>query len=324
MENMQGKKVLITGGLGLVGSNLARRLVADGAKVTIFDKSAENIKNIEDIKDKVEIILGDISDSAKIEESVKEKDAIFLLAGQISVPVSMENPFLDLELNCKATLNVLEACRKHNPNAAIVFAGTIREAGPIKGTYAKEEQREDPTSLFDLHKLTSEKYLQIYNKVYGLKTTTLRFSNIFGVGVYNTDPHASVINHFVKKALIDKKLQVYGDGGPLRDYNYVENIVDACIAVAESENTNGEFYVTGSGQGRNFKQFLDELQKILEKEYGIELEIEKVPTPEVVAKTVQGDVIADYSKLNKATGWFPRISFEEGLRKVVEFYREVV
>ena len=314
------KTVLITGGLGLTGSNLARRLVSLGAKVSIYTKSLRHEANIKDIKERVEIILGDISDKNKIQQAVLNKDFIFLLAGQTSVPISMENPFLDLELNARATLNVLEACKEFNKEANIIFAGTIREAGQIENTYAREKQREDPTSIFDLHKLTSEKYLQIYNKVYGLKTVTLRFSNIFGMGQVETDPHVSVINHFVKKAIIDKELQVYGNGGPLRDYNYVENIVDACLIASTTPKAWGNVYITGSGEGRNFKQFLDSLKEILKKEYNIDIEITKVPTPEIISKTVQGDVIADYYKFMGDTGWKPKISFQEGLKKTVEFY----
>src|SRR3989344_1215287 len=165
-SSFNGKSVLITGGFGLTGNNLARRLVSLGAKVTLLTKSLRNENNVEDINKAVGVILGDIVDYGFIERVVIEKDYIFLLAGQTSVPKSMEDPFLDLEVNCKATLNVLESCRKNNPNVKIVFAGTVREVGPIKGSILREEFRENPVSLFDLHKLTSEKYLQIYHRIY--------------------------------------------------------------------------------------------------------------------------------------------------------------
>jgi len=315
-----GKKVLITGGFGFTGSNLARRLVNCGAEVSLLKRESDDKKNVEDIINKVKIIAGDVRDYEKIEESIKEKDYIFHLASQSSVPVSMENPFLDLDTNCKATLNLLESCRKINKNAKIIFAGTIREAGQIEGTYANEEQREFPTSIVDLHKLASEKYLQIYHKVYGLNTTTLRFSNIFGPGQYVTHPHKSVINHIIKKVLSDKKIEVYGDGGPLRDYNYVENVVDACLNAAQSPNTAGGYYIIGSGEGNTFKDFLEKLKKLVMEMYGFSIEIKKIETPEIISKTSQGSVIADYKKFNKATGWMPKINFENGIRKTADFY----
>ncbi len=320
LKSMKGEKVLITGGIGLVGSNVARKCLELGAEVTIFNKNFDKIKNIEDIKSRVKIIRGDIMDYEKIEESIFGMDYIFLFAGQVSHLKSMKNPFLDLNANCKATLNVLESCRKHNPDAKIIFSGTVREAGVISGKYVDETQREEPTSIYGLHKLTSEKYLQIYNKVYGLKTTTLRLTNVFGIGTYNTNAERSVINHFIKRALKEKKLDVYGDGGPLRDYNYVENVAEAFVCAAQSEKTNGEFYILGSGQGKTFIDFLDKLKNEIKNTLGFEIEINKIPVPEAVEKTVQGDVIADYSKLKDATGWQPKISFEEGIRKTIEFY----
>lgn len=290
-NNFYQKKVLITGALSLIGSHLAKRLVEYGAEVTSFTRAS-----------------GDIRDYEKIDSLIQDKDIIFHLAGQSSVPVSMEDPFLDLDTNCKATLNILEACKKYNRRAKIVFSGTIRAA--------------DPTSIFDLHKFTSEKYLQIYHNVYGLPTTTLRLSNVFGDGIDKTDPHRSVINHIVKKALLEKSLDIYGNGGPLRDYNYVENVVEACLLAAQSGKTKGEYYIIGSGEGRSFKEVLETLQKMVKEMYGFVIEVKKIPTPELIKKTVQGDVIVDYTKFNQATGWRPKVSFEEGLSRTIEFYKK--
>jgi UDP-glucose 4-epimerase len=314
-----GKKVLVTGGFGLVGSNLARRLVSLGANVSLFVRNMNDSQNVEDVKDKVEMIKGDVRDYSGVESVVRGKDYIFHMAGQSSVVVSMEDPFLDLDVNARGTLNILEACRKHNKNARIVAAGTVRQVGIVDDKNLREGIRENPTSLFDLHKLVSEKYLEIYHKVYGLATTTLRFSNVYGEGQKNTDVHRSMINYIVKKGLSEKKLQVYGDGGPLRDYNHVENIVDACLAAVLSENTKGKHYVLGSGESKTFKDFLDSLVKLAEGK-DIRIDVEKIETPEMVSKTVQGDVIIDSSKFREDSGWEPNINFEEGLRRVLDYY----
>jgi len=324
IESIENKKSLITGGLGLVGNNLARTLVHNGVIVSVLSKSLKNIQNISDIKDKIELIKGDVADYELIKKYAKDKEYIFHLAGQSSVPKSMENPMLDLQANCMSTLNILEVCRKYNRTAKIVFSGTVRESGPIKSKYADGNHRENPTSIFDLHKLTSEKYLKIYSKSYGLKTTTLRFSNIFGDVQYDTDPNISVINHFIKMAIKNRKLQVYGDGGPLRDHNYVDNVVDALMLAAQTNKTDGKHYVLGSGEGNSFFDFLIRLKHILEKEHGIKIEIKQVPTPEVVQKTAQGDVIVDFSQLNEDTGYNPRVTFDEGLNKTIEFYKNML
>jgi len=322
IPELQGN-VLITGGLGLVGSNLARRLANQGVNVTILTPSLKNINNLQDIKDKVSIIQGEVQDFNKIQELVKDKQHVFHLAGVGSHKSSMDNPFLDLDIHVKGTLNILEACRKHSENANIVFSGTIRQAGVIENTYAKEEQYELPVSNYDAHRLLAEKHLRIYNKMYGLPTTTLRLSNIFGDGQYNTDITLSPINHITKQAVLGNTLKIYGDGGPLRDYNYVGNIVDALIVAADSKNTKGEFYITGSGQGKNFKQFMETLSRLIEGLYGRTVIIEKIAPPEGFEKTAQQDVIADYSKFNKATGWVPRVSFEEGLKRTIEYYKKI-
>jgi UDP-glucose 4-epimerase len=319
-SNFNNKKALITGGLGLTGSHLARKLVSLGSIVTILTRSLNDIKNIYDIKDKVEIIIGDIRDLETINKAIIKKDFIFHLASQSSVQISMENPFLDLDTNYKATLNILESCRKNNLKAIIVYAGTIREAGKIKEILANENQREDPTSVFDLHKLASEKLLKIYSNICNLNTTSLRFPNIFGEGQYNTDPHRSVINHIVKKAVNDKFLEIYGDGGPLRDYCHVSNIVDAILISAQSKITKGEYYIIGSGEGRTFKDFIDSLKTILKDYHNLELIIKKIPTPIMIDKTAQGNITADISKFNQATNWKPAVSFDEGLKRTIKFY----
>jgi UDP-glucose 4-epimerase len=322
-NNFFGKNALITGGLGLTGSNLARRLVEYGANVSLYNSTLTNEKNVADIRDKVDIIVGDISDYEKVESAILDRDIVFHLAGQSSVSDSMAFPYLDLNVNCKGTLNVLESCKEYNGLAKIVFAGTVREVGPMIG-HVKEDQRENPVSIFDLHKLTCEKYMEIYHKIYGMATTTLRFSNIYGEGQFYTDPDRNVINHYVKKALSDRVLNVYGDGGPLRDYNHVSNIVDACLNAASSDYTNGKYYVLGSGESKTFKNFIDILQKILKEEHSIEIEINKVDMPNVIAKTVQGNVIVDSSRFEEDTGWRPKINFEEGLRRVLDFYKNQI
>ena len=316
---MDGKNVLITGGLGLVGSALTRKLVELGNNVTIFTRSQKNLLNIEKIVDSVNIIVADIRDSDAISEAIKEKDFIFHLAGQGSHIDSMNDPYLDLDTNCKATLYILEACKKYNLNVKIVYAGTVREAGPIKGLSAREDQKESPTSIFDIHKLTSEKYMQIYYAAYGINTTTLRLTNVYGEGNHFTDPALCIVNYFVKKALTEGELEFYGDGGPLRDYIHVEDVVNAFISAAESPSTNGEYYIIGSGEGRNFMDFLETLKNKMKAE-NLSLKLNKITTPDIVEKIVQGNVIADYSKFKNATNWKSIISFEEGLQRTINFY----
>tara|TARA_B100000959_G_C14989293_1_gene627028 strand:- start:3666 stop:4700 length:1035 start_codon:yes stop_codon:yes gene_type:complete len=320
--SLENKNILITGGLGFLGSNLAHRCLEYGGNVTLFNKSLNHERNISDIKDKVEIVIGDVRDSKKIDEVVNNKDYIFHFASQISHIVSMENPKLDVDINCNGTLNILESCKKYNPSAIIVFAGTVTQAGVIVNLPASEMQGDFPLSIYEANKLVCEKYLYIYHKVYGLKTVSLRFANIFGERQEVNSPKRGVLNHMIKRAMIGEPITVYGDGKFIRDYNYIQNIVDATLLAVNTDQTNGDYYIVGSGIGKTFKEMVEAVNNTVEKKTGKSTKIVFTPFPEDEKRIDSGDFIADYTKFNEATGWRPRISFEEGLEKTVLFYKD--
>jgi len=322
LPNMGGKEILITGGLGFIGSNIALRCVENNANVTLFDSKVDDLKNIKEIKGKVKIVKGDILDFDFIKELVKRKDVIFHLAAQTSHIVSMENPWLDIDVNCKGSINILEACRKNNPNVRIVFASTVTAAGVPKVTPVNEELQEFPVSIYDANKLIIERYMKLYYKNFGLKTTVLRLANVFGERQQLTNPKRGILNYMIGRVMLQEPIIVYGDGSFIRDYTYVQNFVDAFLLVAISENTIGEFYILGSGNGMTFKEMVAKVNENVKDIIGNGTEIKNVPFPEGEKKIDSGDFIADYSKLKKATGWYPRVSFEEGLKRTVLFYKE--
>ena len=319
--SFNNKNILITGGLGFLGSNLAHRCLEYGGKVTLFSRSQKHFINICNIKDSVEIVTGDVRDSEKIEEVTKKKDYIFHFASQISHIVSMENPKLDVDVNCNGTLNILESCKRYNPSANIVFAGTVTQAGAINNLPASEMERDFPLSIYEANKLVCEKYLYIYHKVYGLKTVSLRFANIFGERQDINNPRRGVLNHMIKRAMVGEPITVYGDGKFIRDYNYIQNIVDATLSAVNTDRTNGDYYIVGSGVGKTFKEMVEAVNSAVEKNTGKSTKIVFTPFPQDEKRIDSGDFIADYTKFNKTTGWFPRISFEEGLEKTVLFYK---
>jgi UDP-glucose 4-epimerase len=323
MEELNKLKgnVLITGGLGFIGSNLAHSLV-DSANVTLFTKSTNKLRNIKEIQDKVEIIQGDITDTKKVESIVKDKDHIFHFAGQNDHILSLENPLLDVDINCKGTLNILESARKFSENANIIFSSTESVVGKIAKLPASEDQQENPLSLYEVHKLTGEKYLYIYNKVYGLNTTTLRFANVFGERQTMKVTNRGILNQMIRRTFLGEPITVYGDGSFIRDYSYIKNFIDACILAALSPNTNGEVYMMGSGKGLSFKDMVTKINETVKDLTGKSTEIKNVPFPETEKKIDRGDIIIDYSKFNKATGWFPKVSFEEGLKRTILFYKD--
>lgn len=321
---MKGKKVLITGGAGFIGSNLVRRLLEEGVEVSIFVLPGENLENIQDIKSKIEnkinIIGGDLTEKKDVEQAIQDKDYLFHFAWQTELKKSMAEPKKDIQNDIIGIINILEICREHNPNIKIIFASSVTVIGETEEISPKEEHREDPISIYEINKLAAEKYLQMYYKIYGLKTCTLRLSNVFGERQRIDNPNRGVLNFMIGRALRGEKITVYGEGDFVRDYCYVQNYIDAFILAALSDKTNGEFFVLGSGQGMTFKEAVTKIKNIVEEITTKKVIIEHVPFPEGEHSINKRNFISDYNKFKEATGWQPRILFEEGLRRTIEFY----
>ena len=317
---MKNKKILVTGGCGFIGSNLARRLIKEGAKVSLFIKEKENKENIKDIENQLEIIEGNLLNKEVVEKSIKDKDYLFHFAWQTDLKKSMANPKEDVENDLIGLINILESCKKENHKIKIIFASTVTVIGETDELSPTEKHRESPISTYEINKLTAEKYLQMYYKIYGIKTCVLRLSNVFGEGQKIDNLNRGVLNFMVGRALRGEELTVYGEGDFIRDYNYIQNYIDAFVLAAESEKTNGEVFVLGSGEGKTFQEVVEKIKEIFEEDYGKEVEITYVDFPEGTHKINKRNFEADYRKFNKATGWVPEISFENGLKKTVKFY----
>ncbi len=320
IPSLEGKRVLVTGGCGFLGSNLARRLVKDNSKVTLFVRPGKDKENIKDFENKVDIIEGDILNLKDVETTIKDKDYIFHLAWQTDLKKSMLQPIEDLKTDCIGLLNILESCKIHNKNVKIIFASTTTVIGVTDKIPASENQGTNPLSIYEANKLLGEKYLYIYSKIHGLKTTVLRLSNVFGEGQKIDNPSRGVLNFMIGKTLRNEPLTVYGTGNFIRDYCYVQNYVDAFILAAATENTNGEAYVLGSGNGLTFNEMVEKIKRITEELTGKKIEITHIPWPDEDNPINKRNFIADYGKFNRATGWYPRISFEEGLMRTIEYY----
>ena len=317
---MKDKKVLITGGAGFIGSNLARRLLRLGAEVTIFKRVEDTEENISDIKEKVNIIEGDLTNEEDVLNAIKDKNYLFHFAWQTDLKKSMANPKEDIQSDLLGLINILEICKEQNKNIKIIFPSTVTVIGETDEISPKEEHREDPISTYEINKLSAEKYLQMYYEIYGIKSCVLRLPNVFGEGQKIDNPNRGVLNFMIGRALRGEELTVYGKGDFIRDYNYIQNYIDAFVLAALSEKTNGEFYVVGSGQGKTFNEVVEKIKEIFEENYKKEVKITYVDFPEGTHKIDKINFIADFSKFNKATGWVPKICFEEGLKKTIEFY----
>ena len=318
--SFQGKNVLITGGMGFIGSNLARRLLADGARVTLLDSMLDeygaNTFNVKDIKDDITINFSDMRDEHSLRYLVKGQDYIFNLAGQVSHQDSMHQPFLDMEVNTRAQLTLLEVCRNYNPNAVIVFAGTRQIYGKPQYLPVDEKHPLLPPDVNGINKLAAEYYHRLYTKVYDLPTVCLRLTNTYGPHQLIKNARQGVVGWFANRAVTGNTIKLYGTGEQIRDFSYVDDTVDAMCKVALEPKAYGDVFNL-SGEKASLKYVAEKMI-----EYAGQGNLEIVPFPEERKKIDIGDFYGDSSKLETVTGWKSMVSLDMGLKKMIEYYME--
>jgi UDP-glucose 4-epimerase len=316
----RGRKVMITGGLGFLGSSLAIALVDLGARVVLVDALLPlyggNYYNIEGIKDRVEVHIADIRDSEAMDRLVQGQDTIFNLAAQVSHLDSMTDPLLDLDINARGNLVLLEACRRFNPIVKVVYAGTRGQYGRPVETPVREGHPMRPTDFYGVDKAAAEQYHFLYNKVCGLRAASLRINNTYGPRHQMKHAKYGTLNWLIRLAMEGRSIRVYGDGSQLRDYNYVDDVTEAFLLVGARSEADGEAFNLGSGQPI---RFLDLVKVIIETVGNGSYEC--VPWPQERLAIEVGDYVADYSKIYRLLGWSPKVSLAEGLARTVEFYR---
>jgi len=320
VERYRGAHVLVTGALGFIGSQIARRLVQLGAEVTGIDSSqpgsGANPFNLEGIRDQMRFVPADQRDAEALRELVADQHVIFNLAGQVSHLDSMRDPLTDLELNCRAHLTLLEACRAVNPRARIVFASTRQVYGRPDYVPVDERHPLRPTDVNGIHKLAAEQYHLLYYRVYGIRTTALRLTNTYGPGMLVRTDRQTFLGWFIRQALDGETIRIFGDGTQLRDFTFVDDAVDAFLLAGVTDAVVGDvFNVGGIGPASlyNVARLLVELAG----RGGIEL----VPFPPEKKAIDVGSVYNDDTRLRRATGWTPKVDLREGLTRTLEFYR---
>jgi len=322
MENYyKNKNVLITGGLGFIGSNLAHKLLELGANIKIIDNLnplyGGNLFNILGKEKEIEIVINDMRDANVIRPLIEKSDIIFHLAAQVSYIDSLNIPFEDLDLNARATLNILETCRKYNPKAKIIFSSSRMVYGKVEKPVVTENCDTNPLSLYGIHKLTSEKYLLMYYKDFGIPCSILRLTNPYGPRQQIKHSKYSLVGWFIRQAMENKVIKIYGDGLQLRDYIYVDDIVDAMIKCAENEKAIGETINIGSGTSSRFSDMVQSVVSCVKSGC-----VEYIPWPKDYEKIETGDITVDISKLQELTGWKPNVLLEEGIKLTYEYYKK--
>lgn len=324
MKQYQEKRVLITGGLGFIGSNLAHALVAQGAKVTLVDslipQYGGNPFNIEDIRDKVNINVCDVRDSFAMDYLLQDKDFLFNLAGQTSHLDSMTDPQTDLEINAAAQLSILEACRKSNPNIKIVFASTRQLYGKPDYLPVDEKHPVRPVDVNGINKLAGEWYHLLYNNVYGIRACALRLTNTYGPGMRVKDARQTFLGIWVRLLIEGKPIKVFGDGLQLRDFNYVDDCVEALLLAGASDQASGKIYNLGNTEVVGLKAVAEMMEEIGEK-MNLASTYELIPFPPERKAIDIGDYYSDFSLITNDLGWQPKIDLREGLQKTLAYYQ---
>ncbi len=314
-----GKRVLITGGLGFIGSSLAIELVESGADVTVVDSMipayGANLFNVEPVRDRLHINYSDIRDRYSLEHLVSEKDHIFNLAGQLSHIDSMRDPMTDLEINCAAQLSLLECLRRINPEIKVVFGSTRQIYGRPQYLPVDEDHPIRPVDVNGINKWASESFFRLYHEVHGIASVSVRLTNTYGPRMDLRSNTKGFLGIFVRRALQGERIDVFGTGEQKRDFNYVDDVVEALLRAGQTEEVYGRALNLGHPRPYSLNELVEILAGLADFTYA------RKEWPEDRKKIDVGDYYGDYSQFRKATGWEPQVDLAEGLEKTVDFFR---
>lgn len=314
----KGKKIVVTGGAGFIGSHLVRKLVSYGAKVTIldvfFEDQGANMFNLKGLASRIKLVRGDIRDIKCLSKVLPNTDVIFNLAGTLSHVDSMNNPWKDLEINTTAQIGILEFCRLNLPNVRIIYAGTRNQYGHAQYLPVDEKHPMIPTDVNGINKQAGEQYHLLYYRNFGIKTCSIRVTNTYGPGHQMKHPRQGVLNWFIRQLIDGNTIELFGTGDQVRDINYVDDVVNAFLLAGKSNKVWGNAYNIG-GNPMSLKDFVKlSIESLGYGKYKI------IDMPSDRKKVEIGDFIADYSKFNKDTKWVPKVHLSVGIKKTLDFY----
>jgi UDP-glucose 4-epimerase len=316
----EGCRVMVTGGLGFIGSNLAIRLVDLGAHVTLVDslipEYGGNLFNIAGIEGRVNVNISDVRDDHSMRYLVQGQDYLFNLAGQTSHLDSMQDPYTDLDINCRSQLSILEVCRKNNLQIKIVFASTRQIYGKPDYLPVDEKHLLRPVDVNGINKMAGEWYHILYNNVYGIRTCALRLTNTIGPRMRVKDARQTFLGIWIRLLIEGKPFEVWG-GEQLRDFTYVDDAVDAFLMAAASDESDGQIFNLGGDCVIDLKALADLLIQV---NGSGEYILHSYPADR---KRIDiGDYYADFSRIRSALGWEPKVPLREGLASTIAYYQQ--
>ncbi|MEO8054191.1 MAG: NAD-dependent epimerase/dehydratase family protein [Acidobacteriota bacterium] len=315
----RGSRVLVTGGAGFIGSNLAIALVELGARVAAVDAMIPgyggNRFNLEPVAGSVALEVADIRDAEAMARAVRGADIVFHLAGQMDHVLSLTDPFPDIDINIRGTTVLMEALKLHNPSARVVYTGTRGEYGSADSLPVSEDAPTNPRGLHEISNLAAAKIVTMYGHVHEIRGTVLRLSNIYGPRGQMRHSRYGVVNWFVRLALDGETLLVFGDGTILRDFLYVDDCVEAILLAASSDAAVGQVLNVGGGEPMTFREVAETLAALTGARW------EFAPFSAERKAQEPGDFYSDISKIGRVLGWRPRKTLREGLERTLGFYR---
>jgi UDP-glucose 4-epimerase len=321
VETFDAADVLVTGGLGFIGSSLARRLVALGARVTLVDslipEYGGNVFNVHDIRDRVTVNIADVRDPHAMANLVQGRRFLFNLAGQTSHLDSMTDPLTDLNINTAAQLYILEACRRHNPAVKIVFASTRQIYGRPRYLPVDEKHPIQPVDVNGVNKLAGESYHLLYNNIYKIRSCVLRLTNTYGPGMRVKDARQTFLGIWIRQLIEGRPIQIFGTGAQRRDFNFIDDVVDALLRAAASPASEGQVFNLGHTEHTTLRD-LAALLVDLHPEGRYEI----VPFPADREAIDIGDYYSDFGRIEAALGWRPQVRLREGVAQTLEYYKE--
>ena len=316
----RGRRVMVTGGLGFIGSNLARQLVDLGADVLLVDslipEYGGNLFNIAGIEDRLRVNVADVRQASTMSFLVRDREIIFNLAGQVSHIDSMKDPQTDLEINCRSQLTLLEACRQYNPATKVVYAGTRQIYGKPERLPVDETHLVRPTDINGINKAAGEYYHLVYNNVYGVRACSLRLTNVFGPRQLIKHDRQGFIGWFIRLALEGREIQIFGDGSQLRDFVFVDDAADAFLRAGATDACNGEVFNVGGAEPIAHRDLVEMLIEVAGSGT-----VRYVPWPEEKKRIDIGSFYTDSSRFMRTTGWSPSVDLRSGLARTLEYYR---
>jgi UDP-glucose 4-epimerase len=314
------RRVLVTGGLGFIGSTIARQLVDLGARVLLVDslipEYGGNLFNIHGIEDRVRVNIADVRQQSTMNYLVRDHEVIFNIAGQVSHIDSMQDPVTDLEINCRSQLFILEACRRYNPGTKVVFAGTRQVYGRPQTLPVTEDHLVKPIDVNGVNKVAGEYYHLMYNDVFGIRACSLRLTNVFGPRHLIKHNRQGFIAWFIRLAIEDREIQIYGDGSQLRDFVFVEDAADAFLRAGASDMANGQVFNVGGVAPISHRELVELLIAVAGS--GRYRFVEWPPEKKAIDI---GDFYTDSSRIARTLGWRPTTPLRDGLERTIAYYR---